>query len=749
MTGGGIYSVSVNNSNVQWTTLYSIQNTNVQDSLALIDLYNSTSGSNWQYNDNWATPAPVATWYGIRTISGRVSEIMLPGRGIAGPLPPSIGGLQSLTILAISGSQLTGSIPASLGNLVNLRQLDISGGHLSGSIPSSLGGLKALKGLFLSYNRLTGSIPPDLGNLDSVLSIDIQENQLSDTIPSSLGNCSRLQELSLNNNQLTGTIPFTLARPKDLWNMQLHDNHLTGHIPDSICYMPKLARLQLSNNALTGPVPDSLGRDSSLFDIQLQNNNLSGSIKADFSTHYVDTLVVSGNRYNFSVLPIKFKNGFRVRYAPQQAIPLTRVQSILSVSAGGNPANSTFSLFKDGTLVSSQTGDSSFSITGLGNYNIVATNTDAPLLTLYSDTLKLGLVLPDSSISTTQTLSGTGPTDLNTDIFRFVTITPSATVNGLSGPVTAAVTVDNSIQSYNGAPYVRRHYDIAPAVNPTTAGATVTLYYTQNDFDEYNAYVAAHNPALPLLPTNGADNGNVVITQYHGSFTGTSSPGNYSQGFQVISPVVVWDAANGWWTVSFPVTGFSGFFLGTSGTPLPLTLLQFSGMAQIASVDLRWVTSDEKDTRQFIIQRSADGVAYAPIGNVAAKNAGGQNRYGFTDTRPLTGNNFYRLEMQDLDGSSTFSRTVQVSMKALSGDLMAIPNPASSATTVFFNSSGQTPYSILISDVSGRVVSRLAGVSNSGVNKVDVDLHDYPAGVYILTLKDAAAGGRSIRIVKE
>jgi len=747
MTGGGDYSVAVNNSNVQEVTLYSIQNTTMQDSLALIDLYNSTGGNNWLNNTGWATAAPVSTWYGITTRFGRVAEINLPYNRLTGNLPASLGTLQSLTILDLSDRQLTGIIPASIGNLASLRSLNLSACQFSGNIPSSLGGLSALEYLGLANDQLTGNIPPELGNLSKVNNIYLSGNQLSDTIPAALGNCTGLQELNLDNNQLSGTIPSSLSRLKKMYNLQLHDNHISGHIPDSICYLPQLAHLGLSNNMLTGTIPDSLGRDSSLIDIRLDNNNLSGSIKADFSTHYVDSLIVSGNRYTFSVLPIKFKAGFRVRYAPQQAIPLTRTQSTLSVSAGGNTANSTFTLFRNGTLVATQTGDSAFRVTGPGNYDIVATNTDVPLLTLYSDTLRLVLVLPDSSISMTQSVSGAGPADLNTDIFRFITITPSAGINGLSGAVTAGVTIDNSIQTYNGAPYVSRHYDITPAVNPTTAEATVTLYYTQADFDQYNTYITTHNPGLPLLPTNGIDNGNVVITQYHGSFTGTSAPGNYSQGSQQIIPSVAWDASNGWWAVSFPVSGFSGFYLRTVASPLPLTLLNFAAVPQVAVNLLNWQTADETGTSRFVVQRSGNGGGFKAIGTIAAAGQPGTNSYSFTDAQRLTGDNFYRLQMVDLDGKFTYSPVVVVRSGGTAG-LTAYPNPAKDMTSLLFGSAGGGAYSVMVYDGAGRCMDRIPGTAVPGANRLDIDMGRYAAGIYTLIIVDKE-GRRMIKIRKD
>ena len=47
---------------------------NVQDSLALVDLYNSTGGPNWANQDNWLA-GTVSTWYGILVTEGRVIAI--------------------------------------------------------------------------------------------------------------------------------------------------------------------------------------------------------------------------------------------------------------------------------------------------------------------------------------------------------------------------------------------------------------------------------------------------------------------------------------------------------------------------------------------------------------------------------------------------------------------------------------------------------------------------------------------------
>ena len=773
MTGAGTYAVSVTNSAVPTLTLYSIQNANTTDSLALIDLYNSTAGANWPKNQNWATSAPMASWNGVEARFGRVQTLYLPYNNLAGPLPASItnltaattielsynqlsgslpstvSNLQSLNSLDLTSNQLTGSIPATFGNLTNLASLSLANNQLSGTIPPAVCDLTGLGSLSLGNNQLTGSIPVEMGNLTNAYTIDLSHNQLTDTIPASFGNCSNLQGINLNNNLLTGHIPQSLGRIKTLVNINLNDNQLTGTIPDSLSYLPQLSHFELFDNQLTGTLPDSLGNDTNLLGIDVYNNNLSGTINANLSVPYLFVLNISGNRYNFSVLPVQTGTVLTFTYAPQQNIPLTRLEANLSVSAGGNSANSTYTLFKNGSSIATGTGDSSFSILGLGNYNIVTTNTGAPQLTLYSDTLKLGLVLPDSTVTTTQAILADTVTNLESNIFLIASLTPTAGANALSGSVTALETVDSSIQTYNGAPYVQRHYDITPATNTSTAQATITLYFSQADFDAYNAYVTAHNSGVPLLPTGGIDNGNIIITQYHGSFTGTSSPGNYGQGSQVIRPAVSWDSVDGWWTVTFPVDGFSGFFLGSGSNPLSLTLLQFTGTPRDYQVNLQWQTTDEINTSQFIVQRSPDGNVFDPIGAVNAKDAPGQNQYGFTDTHPYAGNNFYRLKMQDLNGNFTYSPIVEVSIASLPAVCQAFPNPLTSSTSLLFNATSAANYNIEISDLGGNVLTRLSGTSSIGINKIDIDMHNYAPGTYTITFTNNELGRQSIRLLKE
>src|SRR5664279_6185300 len=90
---------------------------NVQDSLALVDFYDSTNGDNWNDNSNWKTSSPVSTWHGIGIFGNRVTGISMPNNQISGTMPSTIGNLTNLTQVYLQDNQIGGSLPGSLGSL--------------------------------------------------------------------------------------------------------------------------------------------------------------------------------------------------------------------------------------------------------------------------------------------------------------------------------------------------------------------------------------------------------------------------------------------------------------------------------------------------------------------------------------------------------------------------------------------------------------------------------------------------------
>jgi len=277
-----------------------------QDSLALIDLYNSTGGASWRRKTNWLTSFPLTSWDGITIRNARVAEINLTSNNLRGALPTSIGNLSQLTVLALGDNLISNQFPASLGTLTNLQELYLWSNQLTGTIPNFINGLSSLRILELEQNAFTGAIPDfTLPNIDT---LRLDDNQLSGTIPNSIGNFSRLGYLDLGFNQLNGTIPSFLGNLSNLKSLNLTNNQFTGTIPGFLGNLSNLSELYLGDNQLIGTIPSFLGNLSRLTGLSLRNNQLNGTIPSSLGNlRLLDFLSLHGNILTGEV-PVSFNN---------------------------------------------------------------------------------------------------------------------------------------------------------------------------------------------------------------------------------------------------------------------------------------------------------------------------------------------------------------------------------------------------------------------------------------------------------
>ena len=340
--------------------------------------------------------------------------------------------------------------------------------------------------------------------------------------------------------------------------------------------------------------------------------------------------------------------------------------------------------------------------------------------------------LPAALPATNTSLTGM-IADNNTAVFEHnnilvSTITPSG-ASPVSGNVTASVNIDNSVQAYNGQPYVQRHYDIEPAGNAANATATITLYFTQAEFDNYNSMLTASQPAMPAGPSDAAGISNIRIMQYHG--TGTA-PGNYTGQSVTINPddsKIIWNNEQARWEITFDVTGFSGFYVMASGNTEPVTLLTFTAELNNHQATLHWSAATEINNAGYGIERSGNGTDFQTIGFVSGHGTSHQKQsYTYTDANPLPGTGYYRLKQTDLDGKFEYSPVVSVSNSG-SGQVTIYPNPVKDVFTV---QGIHTGYRIKVYSAEGRSVTE----QTASGEKEDINIKTLPAGLYFVKISD-------------
>jgi hypothetical protein len=168
--------------------------------------------------------------------------------------------------------------------------------------------------------------------------------------------------------------------------------------------------------------------------------------------------------------------------------------------------------------------------------------------------------------------------------------------------------------------------------------------------------------------------------------------------------------------------------------PLPVELISFSARPATGQVELQWETASEENTRQFTVQRSQDGLGWTAVATVPATNNPHGARYQARDTAPPTGQLFYRLAMEDLDGTRAYS-PVEILTYQPQTAWAAYPNPAHDFLVV--EGAGRAREVLLLNGL-GQVVRRLPGPALH--TPLRVATAGLPAGLYYLTAQDE--GGR-------
>lgn len=364
-------------------------------------------------------------------------------------------------------------------------------------------------------------------------------------------------------------------------------------------------------------------------------------------------------------------------------------------------------------------------------------------------------------VSTTATVATTGTDYLDTLCNLIARVVPSG-ASPVSGLISTKVIIDATIQTYNVEPYVQRHFDIEPATNAATATATVTLYFRDQEFVEFNLNRNGF-PALPTVATGGNADPNITnvrVTQYHGlpifpHNAGNPAPGFYttSTGVLIVPTLVNYNSTFNYWEVTIPVNGFSGFYVHTNlFAPLPITLNYFTGTRQGNNHLLNWkVTCNATSSVTLILERSTDGVNFSSIHNITVTALRCNQPFDYTDANPLPGVNYYRLKMISADGKVDYSNIVALINSSKGFDIFSIsPNPVTAGN---FNlnlfSSSAVPVEIKIMDMQGRVVEQQSKNITAGLNSINFNVEKLAAGTYAISAITGKDKSRVLRFVKE
>jgi Repeat of unknown function (DUF5650)/Secretion system C-terminal sorting domain len=345
----------------------------------------------------------------------------------------------------------------------------------------------------------------------------------------------------------------------------------------------------------------------------------------------------------------------------------------------------------------------------------------------------------------TLNVNATIPVDfINNNCRIIATLQPTGVGTAVKANTTARVWVD----AVQNAEYVKRHYEITPTSNAATATGRVILYFTDADFNAFNTQVPAPNLLLPIS-TDGPvliniRRQNLLIEKRPGitNNPATGAPSTYTGGTPItINPNDVdinWNPTLSRWEVAFDVTGFSGFFVKTISSILPVQWLNVTARLnnQQQSI-INWQVQEEY-TKTYQLEKSTDGIHFISIAITDSKG-NGKNNYSYLDADAIQQKTFYRIVQTDNNGKKNYSEIVYVNPKTLA-PVNLYPNPAAAWVTVNITNAGLLNSSVKIYSFDGKLIKTV--ILTSPVQKIDIQ--QLSAGLYQMYF----ANGSSLRLLK-
>jgi uncharacterized delta-60 repeat protein len=220
--------------------------------------------------------------------------------------------------------------------------------------------------------------------------------------------------------------------------------------------------------------------------------------------------------------------------------------------------------------------------------------------------------------------------------------------------------------------------------------------------------------------TFGASQNGIVITKF---------PGNFGDQAYSIALGTFRIYLGGEGGGSFGIAAY-----GNDAGALPVSFLSFNGVINNGVSVLNWSTTNEVNNKGFEVERSYDGVNFSDIGFVTGKgNTASVNNYTYTDTKVLSGSNYYRLKQIDLDGTFMYSSVILLDYSKFGWSILG--NPVTNNSWIQLQLDKPSTVSIQIISLNGTVIQTInPGNIAAGTYSFPLNLNSTAAGMYVVKL---------------
>jgi Secretion system C-terminal sorting domain len=180
--------------------------------------------------------------------------------------------------------------------------------------------------------------------------------------------------------------------------------------------------------------------------------------------------------------------------------------------------------------------------------------------------------------------------------------------------------------------------------------------------------------------------------------------------------------------------------------PLGVEVTTFDVKSTANNVYLQWKTSSENNIKNFVVERSTNGLKFDSIGTVTA-NGGPQlgRTYSFDEQPKYTGDYHYRIRLNY--NNATASYTAVKLVKFNNGapfDFILYPNPSMAAGNSILNVNAfnckASELQLIVRDIKGNLIVDKKYKAQAGTNYITY-ISGLDAGMYLVQVNDGNKRG--------
>lgn len=255
---------------------------------------------------------------------------------------------------------------------------------------------------------------------------------------------------------------------------------------------------------------------------------------------------------------------------------------------------------------------------------------------------------------------------------------------------------------------------------------TTLLYQLKGGVAGKDVLVCINFAGDPLDVDHTIDGSNFPVgTQFNQVAGNTSTP--------------VLTVGSGYWVnIKVPARSYA---VWVQGAPLPVELIDLRASRQGENaVLLQWSSASESDFDAYWVERSGDGQSFEAIARIEGRGAPDAGAsYSYLDRGLATGTTwYYRLRMDDVDGSVHYSPLRTVEIPAVGGAFRLWPNPARKLVFLEMDMASEAKLRVRLLDCFGReAMPAQVFDTPSKPTTFTLPLEGLAPGVYVLQVEDA------------